>query len=73
MTFDELNLNKPLLNAVEDLGFINPTPVQEKTFSVIMSGKDVVGVAQTGPVKLLPIYCPFYVNLNIPNNDIRGF
>lgn len=59
MTFDELNLNKPLLNAVEDLGFINPTPVQEKTFSVIMSGKDVVGVAQTGTGKtfayLLPV------------------
>ncbi len=59
MTFDELNLNKPLLNAIEDLGFINPTPVQEKTFSVIMSGKDVVSVAQTGTGKtfayLLPV------------------
>ena len=59
MTFDELNLNKPLLNAINDLGFINPTPVQEKTFSLIMSGKDVAGVAQTGTGKtfayLLPI------------------
>ncbi len=59
MTFDELNINKPLLNAVEDLGFINPTPVQEKTFPVIMSGKDVVATAQTGTGKtfayLLPV------------------
>jgi len=59
VTFDELNLSKPLLKAIEDIGFINPTPVQEKTFSVIMSGKDVVGVAQTGTGKtfayLLPI------------------
>ncbi|MCF6184406.1 MAG: DEAD/DEAH box helicase [Bacteroidales bacterium] len=59
MTFDELNISKPLLKAIEDIGFINPTPVQEKTFSVIMSGRDVVGVAQTGTGKtfayLLPI------------------
>jgi len=59
VTFDELNLNKPLLNAVEDIGFINPTPVQEKTFSVIMSGKDLAAVAQTGTGKtfayLLPV------------------
>jgi len=59
VTFNELNLNNPLLNAIEDLGFINPTPVQEKTFSVIMSGKDVVATAQTGTGKtfayLLPV------------------
>lgn len=59
MTFDELNINKPLLNAIADLGYIYPTPVQEKTFSTIMSGKDVVAVAQTGTGKtfayLLPI------------------
>ncbi len=59
MTFDKLNLSKPLLNAVEDLGFINPTPVQEKTFSIIMSGKDIAGIAQTGTGKtfayLLPV------------------
>ncbi len=59
VTFDELNLNKPLISALDDLGYINPTPIQEKAFPVIMSGKDVVAIAQTGTGKtfayLLPI------------------
>ncbi|MGV8945000.1 MAG: DEAD/DEAH box helicase [Lutibacter sp.] len=59
MTFSDLNLNRFLLNALDDLGFTIPTPIQEKAFSVIMSSKDVVGIAQTGTGKtfayLLPI------------------
>ncbi|MBN2237690.1 MAG: DEAD/DEAH box helicase [Bacteroidales bacterium] len=57
--FDELNLNKPLLNALADLDFYTPTPIQEKAFPIIMSGSDMVGIAQTGTGKtfayLLPI------------------
>lgn len=58
-TFKDLNLTKQLLNALSDIGFDNPTPIQEKAFPVIMSGKDAVGIAQTGTGKtfayLLPI------------------
>ncbi len=59
LTFQDLNLSTPLLNALDDLGFTTPTPIQEKSFSVVMSGKDVVGIAQTGTGKtyayMLPI------------------
>ena len=59
MTFLELNLNTPLLNALNDLGFENPTPIQEKVYPAVMSGRDAVGIAQTGTGKtfayLLPI------------------
>ena len=59
MTFEELNLNKPLSDALNDLGYKNPTGIQQKVFSVIMSGRDVCGIAQTGTGKtfayLLPI------------------
>ena len=59
MTFEDLNLNAPLLNALSDLGFTQPTPIQQKVFSVVMSGRDVVGIAQTGTGKtfayLLPV------------------
>jgi ATP-dependent RNA helicase RhlE len=59
VTFKDLNLHKPLLRALDELGFVTPTPIQAEAFSVIMSGKDVVGVAQTGTGKtfgyLLPI------------------
>ena len=59
MTFEELNISKPLLNALADLEYLQPTPIQEKAFPVITSGRDVVGIAQTGTGKtfayLLPI------------------
>ena len=42
MTFSDLNLNKPLLNALNDLGYVDPTTIQTKAYSVIMSGRDVV-------------------------------
>ncbi len=59
MTFKDLNLSTQLLNALDDLEFETPTPIQEKAFSVVMSGKDIVGIAQTGTGKtyayMLPI------------------
>ena len=58
MTFNDLNLNNPLLNALSDLGFTEPTPIQQKAFSVAMSGKDVVGIAQTGTGKTLAFLLP---------------
>ncbi|MGK0362983.1 MAG: ATP-dependent RNA helicase RhlE [Saprospiraceae bacterium] len=57
--FSDLNLNTPLLNALQDMGLEYPTPIQEQAFSIIMSGRDVIGTAQTGTGKtyayLLPI------------------
>jgi ATP-dependent RNA helicase RhlE len=58
MTFEELNLTNPLLNAVKDLGYIKPTTIQEKVFSVVMSGKDVCGIAQTGTGKTFAYLLP---------------
>jgi ATP-dependent RNA helicase RhlE len=59
MHFSDLNLSKQLLSALADLGLEQPTPIQERAFPIIMSGRDVVGVAQTGTGKtfayLLPI------------------
>jgi len=62
-TFNDFNLSKQLENAIADLGFTSPTPIQEKAFPVILSGKDVVGIAQTGTGKtfayMLPILHEF--------------
>jgi ATP-dependent RNA helicase RhlE len=59
MEFKELNLNKFLWNALDDLEFTEATLIQERAFPVIMSGKDVIGIAQTGTGKtyayLLPL------------------
>jgi ATP-dependent RNA helicase RhlE len=56
--FSELNLSKPLLRALEDLGFEHPTPIQEKALPVVMSGRDVVGIAQTGTGKTFAYLLP---------------
>lgn len=58
MTFEELNLSKPLLNALDDLEYIHPTPIQQQAFSIIMSGKDLVGIAQTGTGKTFAYLLP---------------
>ena len=61
MTFHDLNLKKPLLNALDDLGYKTPTTIQAAGFNVMMSGKDIIGIAQTGTGKtlayLLPCLC----------------
>ena len=67
MTFNDLNLNKPLLQALTDLEFEYPTPIQEKAFSPIMSGRDVVGVAQTGTGKTIAYLLPILRQLTFSN------
>jgi ATP-dependent RNA helicase RhlE len=58
MTFSDFNLNKPLQDALTTLGFQNPTSIQQKVFSVIMSGRDVCGIAQTGTGKTFAYLLP---------------
>lgn len=58
MTFRDLNLSTQQLNALDDLGFETPTPIQEQAFSPVMSGKDVVGIAQTGTGKTYAYMLP---------------
>ncbi len=57
-TFKDLNLTKQLQNALDDLGFTHPTPIQSAAYSVILSGKNVVGIAQTGTGKTLAYLLP---------------
>lgn len=47
-----------MLNALSDMGFDTPTAIQTKTFSPIMSGKDIVGIAQTGTGKTFAYLLP---------------
>ncbi len=58
MTFSDFNLNKPLFNALNELGYQYPTSIQQKVFSVIMSGRDVCGIAQTGTGKTFAYLLP---------------
>jgi ATP-dependent RNA helicase RhlE len=62
-TFEDLNLSKLLQNALADLGFDTPTPIQAEAYPVILSGKDVVGIAQTGTGKTLAYMLPILQDL----------
>lgn len=57
-TFEQFNLPKSLQKAINEMGLVTPTPIQQKSFSVIMSGRDVIGIAQTGTGKTLAYLLP---------------
>ena len=58
MNFSDLNLNPSLSKAIEDLGFQYPTTIQHRVFPVVMSGRDVCGIAQTGTGKTFAYLLP---------------
>lgn len=58
MQFKDLKLSKQLLNALDDHGFVTPTTIQQRVFSVVMSGADVCGIAQTGTGKTFAYLLP---------------
>src|SRR5579872_3048317 len=70
MSFDDLNLNKPLLSALDDLGLKHPTTIQRKIFSVIMSGRDACGIAQTGTGKTYAYLLPCLRLWNYDKNKL---
>lgn len=57
-SFEDLKINKPQLKALNDLGIETPTPIQEKSIPAILSGNDMVGLAQTGTGKTLAYLLP---------------
>lgn len=62
-TFQDFNLSSPLYNAIEEAGIKEPTPIQREAFPVILSGKDMVGIAQTGTGKTLAYILPILKEL----------
>eukprot|EP01038_Epipyxis_sp_PR26KG_P014983 gene14983-20156_t len=59
LLFSELNLSRPLLRAIQSIGYVSPTPIQSKVIPMAMSGRDICASAITGSGKtaafLLPI------------------
>lgn len=61
--FTAFKLSKQLQKAIDNLGFEKPTPIQSKSFKIIKSGKDMVGIAQTGTGKTLAYLLPILEQL----------
>ncbi len=58
LKFNELNISPEILRAIEDMGFEEPTPIQQRSIPVILSGRDVTGQAQTGTGKTAAFAVP---------------
>lgn len=61
--FKDFKLNKQLLNAVEDLGYSQPTAIQKKAIPLILAGHDVLGIAQTGTGKTAAFVLPLLMKI----------
>ena len=62
-SFQDLKLSSQLLNAIDDLGFSTPTPIQTDSYKVVLSGRDMVGIAQTGTGKTFAYMLPILKEL----------
>ena len=58
MEFADLGLSPDTLKAVSDAGYLNPTPIQQQAIPVVLMGRDVLGVAQTGTGKTAAFTMP---------------
>jgi ATP-dependent RNA helicase RhlE len=61
--FEDLKLTKSVQKALTEIGFTNPTPIQEQAIPIIKAGKDVLGIAQTGTGKTAAYLLPILTNL----------
>ena len=58
MTFEQLGLSAPILKALKEQGYVNPSPIQEKAIPPALTGRDVLGCAQTGTGKTAAFALP---------------
>lgn len=64
MEFKSLELIEPILKAVEQEGYVEATPIQRKTIPLLLAGKDVIGIAQTGTGKTAAFSIPILQKLS---------
>jgi len=63
MPFSKLHLSEPITRALADQGYTKPTPIQEKTIPITLSGKDLIACAQTGTGKTASFVLPLLEKL----------
>lgn len=69
MSFNELGLIEPILQALTAEGYTNPTPIQEQAIPIILSGRDLLGCAQTGTGKTAAFAIPMLQLLSDPKRQ----
>ncbi|MGV9196472.1 DEAD/DEAH box helicase [Arcanobacterium canis] len=71
-TFSELSLPENLLQAVTELGFTQPTEIQEQAIPYLLTGHDVIGVAQTGTGKTAAFGLPLLTHVDAEKDEVQA-
>lgn len=72
MTFKDLGIALPILKAIDEQGYTNPTPIQEQAIPILLTKKDLLGVAQTGTGKTAAFSIPIIHHLHNDQEQARG-
>src|SRR5215218_1299363 len=72
MLFEQLGLIEPILKALKKEGYTIPTPIQQQSIPIVLEGKDILGLAQTGTGKTAAFAMPI-LQLLYQNNNSRGY
>ena len=68
LTFTDLNLPQPILQALEKVGYEKPSPIQAESIPLLLDGHDLLGQAQTGTGKTAAFALPMLANLDVEGN-----
>lgn len=69
-SFEDFKINRQLLNAIEDMGYTEPTPIQKKAIPLMLAGHDVMGIAQTGTGKTAAFVLPILMKVKYAQGDV---
>lgn len=72
LTFDELGLSPRVLQAVNDMGFEETTPIQQQAIPIALQGRDLIGQAQTGTGKTAAFGIPMVERFDVDKEQIQG-
>src|SRR5665213_1254696 len=71
-TFADLGLSESLLEALHDVGYETPSPIQEQTIPLLLQGLDVIGQAQTGSGKTAAFGLPMLQYVDPSEHEVQG-
>ena len=72
LRFEELDLSSEIQKAINDMGFEEASPIQAEAIPLILSGKDIIGQAQTGTGKTAAFAIPLIEKLNTESKELQA-
>ncbi|MDQ0189735.1 DEAD/DEAH box helicase [Alicyclobacillus cycloheptanicus] len=70
--FSDLALSEPVMQSLQDMGFESPTAIQAETIPVALTGRDIIGQAQTGTGKTVAFGIPLVEKVDVDDDAIQG-